>query len=52
MGTVSVVVLMPALSPRELPSIGRDLYALVEEQASRWMPNWRELLPPGAFDQA
>jgi hypothetical protein len=44
--------LTPALSPRGLPSIGRDnLYALLEEQASRRLPNWRELLPPEAFDQ-
>jgi hypothetical protein len=31
--------------------MGRDLYALVEEQVSRRLPNWRELLPPEAFDQ-
>jgi Family of unknown function (DUF5677) len=44
--------LTPALSPRELPSIGRDLYALLEEHVSRRVPNWRDLLPPEAFDQA
>ena len=43
--------LTPALNPRELPSIGRDLYALLEEQASRRLPNWRELLPPGVSDK-
>jgi hypothetical protein len=43
--------LTPALSSRELPAIGRDLYALLEERTSRRLPNWRELLPPEALDQ-
>jgi hypothetical protein len=44
--------LTPALSLRELPWIGRDLYALVEEQTNmRLPPNWQELLPRDAFDQ-
>ena len=43
--------LTPALSLRELPSIGREVYALLEEQVSRRLPNWRELLPAETFDQ-
>jgi len=43
--------LTTALDLPELPSIGRDLYALLEEQMSRRLPNWQELLPLEAFDQ-
>lgn len=43
--------LTPALNLRELPVLGRDLYALVEEWASMRIPNWQELLPRELFDQ-
>jgi len=43
--------LTPALDLPELHSIGRDVYALLEEQMSRRLPNWQELLPSEAFDQ-
>ena len=43
--------LTPALRLRELPSLERDLYALLEEQTNRRLPNWRELVPPEVFDQ-
>jgi hypothetical protein len=38
--------LTPALSLPELSSLGRDLYALLEQQLKRRLPNWQELLPP------
>lgn len=41
-----------ALDLRELPSLGRAIYALVEQDASARMANWRELLPAEAFDSA
>jgi Family of unknown function (DUF5677) len=43
--------LTPALNLRELPSLGRDLYALVEERTNRRLPKWRELLPREVVDQ-
>jgi hypothetical protein len=43
--------LTPALNLRELPSLGRDLYALVEEWTNMRLPNWRELLPREVVDQ-
>jgi hypothetical protein len=43
--------LTPALNLRELPSLGRDLYALVVEQTNMRLPNWRELLPREVVDQ-
>jgi hypothetical protein len=43
--------LTPALNLRELPSLGRDIYALVEERMNVRLPNWRELLPCEVVDQ-
>jgi hypothetical protein len=43
--------LTPALNLRELPSLGRDLYALAEERWNMRLPNWRDLLPPEVVDQ-
>ena len=43
--------LTPELSLPELPSIGHGLYALLKEWTNMRLPNWRELLPPEAFDQ-
>jgi hypothetical protein len=43
--------LTPALNLRELPSLGRDIEALVKKQATERMPNWRELLPRKVVDQ-
>jgi len=44
--------LTPALNLRELPSLGRDIEALVKERAiERMPPNWRELLPREVVDQ-
>jgi hypothetical protein len=43
--------LTPALNLPELPSVGRDIYALVVERTNERMPNWRELLPPEIADQ-
>jgi Family of unknown function (DUF5677) len=43
--------LTPALNLCELPSLGRDLYALMEEWASMQLPNWRELVPREMIDQ-
>lgn len=43
--------LTPALNLRELPSLGHDLYALVEARTNERLPNWRELLPPEMVDQ-
>ena len=43
--------LTPALNLPELPSLGRDIYALVEEWVNVRLPNWRELLPPEVVDQ-
>jgi hypothetical protein len=42
--------LAPALDLSELPDLGRDIYALVEERTTARIPNWRELLPAEAFD--
>jgi hypothetical protein len=42
--------LTPALSLPQLPTLGRDLYALLEERADTQQPNWREFLPREAFD--
>ena len=44
--------LTPALGLPELPSLGRELDALVERHANARLPNWQELLPNQAFDQA
>jgi hypothetical protein len=43
--------LTPALNLRELPSLGRDIYALVVERTNVRLPNWRELLPREIVDQ-
>jgi hypothetical protein len=43
--------LTPALNLRELPSLGRDIYALVQERMNVRVPNWRELLPREIVDQ-
>lgn len=43
--------LTPALNLRELPSLGRDINALVVEQMNVRIPNWRELLPREIVDQ-
>jgi uncharacterized protein DUF5677 len=43
--------LTPALRLPELPSLGRDLYALAEERMNMRLPNWRELLPREVVDQ-
>jgi len=43
--------LTDALRLRELPSLGRDIYALLEARASMQVPNWRDLLPSEALDQ-
>jgi len=43
--------LTPALNLRELPSLGSDLYAMLEERTNKRLPNWRELLPPELLDQ-
>ena len=44
--------LTPALNLSELPSLGRDIEALVMDWANaRMPPNWRELLPPEVVDQ-
>lgn len=43
--------LTPALNLRELPSLGRDIYALVQERTNVRVPNWRELLPREMVDQ-
>jgi len=43
--------LTPALRLRELPSLGRDIYALVVEWTNMRLPNWRELLPRDVVDQ-
>jgi hypothetical protein len=37
--------LTPALNLPELPSLGRDIYALVVERTNQQLPSWRELLP-------
>jgi hypothetical protein len=37
--------LTDALRIPELPSLGRDICALIEERASKRIPNWRDLLP-------
>jgi hypothetical protein len=42
--------LTPALNLRDLPSLGRDIYALVKENTSTRLPNWRELLPAEVVD--
>ena len=43
--------LTPALNLRDLPSLGRDIYALVQERTNVRVPNWRELLPREIVDQ-
>ena len=43
--------LPPALNLPGLPSLGRDLYALLEERADTQVPNWRELMPQEKPDQ-
>lgn len=43
--------LTPALKLPELPSLGRDIYALAMERTNERMPNWRELLPREVVDQ-
>jgi hypothetical protein len=44
--------LTPALNLPELPSLGRDIEALVKEQATaRMPPKWRDLLPHEVADQ-
>jgi hypothetical protein len=43
--------LTPVLNLRELPSLGHDIYALVEERMNVRLPNWRELLPREIVDQ-
>jgi hypothetical protein len=44
--------LTPALNVSELPSLGRDIEALVKEWATaRMPPNWRELLPREVVNQ-
>jgi hypothetical protein len=35
----------------ELPDLGRDIYALVEQRTTARIPNWQELLPTEAFDE-
>jgi hypothetical protein len=42
----------PALRLPELPLLGRDLHVLAEQHANARLPNWQELLPSEAFDQA
>jgi hypothetical protein len=42
--------LTPALNLCELPSLGRDIYALVQERTNVRVPNWRELLPREIVD--
>jgi hypothetical protein len=44
--------LTDALRPPELPSLGRDILALLEKRASAQMPNWRDLMPDETPDQA
>lgn len=43
--------LTDALRLPELPSLGRDIYALVKERASAQVPNWQDLLPSEVLDQ-
>ena len=43
--------LTPALNVPELPSLGRDIYALVVEQMDVRVPNWRDLLPREVVEQ-
>ena len=43
--------LTPALNLPELPSLGRDISALVVERMDAQVPNWRELVPPEIADQ-
>jgi hypothetical protein len=43
--------LTDALRLRELPSLGRDIYALVKERASMQVPNWQDLLPSEVLNQ-
>jgi len=43
--------LTEALRLRELPSLGHDIYGLVEKRASMQVLNWRDLLPSDALDQ-
>jgi hypothetical protein len=43
--------LMPSLDLSELPDLGRDIYALVEQRTTARIPNWQELLPTEAFDE-
>jgi hypothetical protein len=50
-GRELVPELMPALGLSELPDLGRDIYALVEQRTTARIPNWQELLPTEAFDE-
>jgi hypothetical protein len=43
--------LTPALNLRELPSLWRDIYALLVERTEMRVPNWRELLPVEVVEQ-
>lgn len=43
--------LTPALNLRELPSLSRDIYALLGERTEMRVPNWRELVPPEVVEQ-
>lgn len=43
--------LTPALNLRELPSLRRDIHALVVQRMDMRLPNWRELLPPDVVEQ-
>ena len=36
--------LTPVLNLRKLPSLGRDIYGLVEERIDARLPNWRRLV--------
>lgn len=42
----------PALRLAELPSLGDTLRGLIEQQASRRLPNWQELLSSEPFNQS
>jgi len=44
--------LTDALRLPGLPSLGRDILALLEKRASAQMPNWRDLMSNEALDQA
>jgi hypothetical protein len=43
--------LTPALKLPKLPSLSRDVYALLVERTEMRVPNWRELLPPEVVEE-